>query len=86
MLRCYTVNAFTRAGAGGTPAGVDRDTAGLSAAHIAAECERSLARLQLDTIDIYYAHKPDENGVPLKERPAELIVQVRLWIMTESGC
>ena len=69
---------------------VERDgqvEGGLSAAHIAAECERSLARLQLDTIDIYYAHKPDENGVPLKESIgafASLIEQgkVRHWAVS----
>ena len=36
MLRCYTVNAFTRAGEGGNPAGVVRDTAGLSEAQMQA--------------------------------------------------
>jgi branched-chain amino acid aminotransferase len=40
---------------------------GLSAEHIKTECARSLARLGVDIIDIYYAHKPDEAGVPLTE-------------------
>ena len=49
---------------------VDRDgnpEGGLSAAHIQKECARSLARLGVSCIDIYYAHKPDEDGVPLTE-------------------
>lgn len=39
---------------------------GLRAAHIAAECERSLTRLGVETIDLYYAHV-DDRGTPLEE-------------------
>jgi aryl-alcohol dehydrogenase-like predicted oxidoreductase len=38
----------------------------LSAANIAAEAEASLQRLQIDVIDLYYAHFDDEN-TPLEE-------------------
>lgn len=34
---------------------------GLSAAQIQTECERSLKRLMVDTIDVYYAHVDDRN-------------------------
>ena len=69
---------------------VERDglpEGGLSAKHIHTECARSLARLQLDCIDIYYAHKPDEDGVPLTETIgafAELIAQrkVKHWAVS----
>jgi aryl-alcohol dehydrogenase-like predicted oxidoreductase len=62
---------------------VERDggvVGGLNAEHIAKECELSLERLQVDTIDLFYAHKPDEHGVPLEETVAAfaaLIEQVR---------
>lgn len=39
---------------------------GLSAAHIAREAERSLTRLGIEQIDLYYLHKPDPS-VPLDE-------------------
>ena len=39
---------------------------GLSAAEIERECEKSLKRLQTDTIDLYYAHR-DDRDTPLEE-------------------
>ena len=39
---------------------------GLSAANIAAHVDGSLARLQTDRIDLYYAHK-DDGSVPVEE-------------------
>src|SRR3954466_6917505 len=39
---------------------------GLSAANIAAHVDASLARLQTDRIDLYYAHK-DDGSVPVEE-------------------
>ena len=42
------------------------DFAGLSAANVAAAADASLARLNTDRIDLYYAHFDDE-GVPLEE-------------------
>src|SRR5690606_4556003 len=43
--------------------GVER---GLTAQQIEAECEKSLRRLQVDTIDLYYAHV-DDRITPLEE-------------------
>jgi aryl-alcohol dehydrogenase-like predicted oxidoreductase len=54
---------------------------GLSAVHVKAECRRSLVRLQVSSIDILYAHKPDEDGVPLSETIgafAELIAEKKI--------
>ncbi len=39
---------------------------GLSRAEIERECEKSLRRLQTDTIDVYYAHR-DDRQTPLEE-------------------
>ncbi len=39
---------------------------GLSAAEIERECEKSLRRLQTDTLDLYYAHR-DDGQTPLEE-------------------
>ncbi|MFC1462740.1 aldo/keto reductase [Verrucomicrobiota bacterium] len=39
---------------------------GLSAAKIEAECEKSLKRMGIDTIDLYYAHH-DDKATPLEE-------------------
>ncbi len=39
---------------------------GLTAEQIVTECERSLKRLDIETIDLYYAHKDDES-TPLEE-------------------
>ena len=43
--------------------GVER---GLQAQQIATECEKSLKRLGIDTIDLYYAHRDDRN-TPVEE-------------------
>src|SRR5437763_447405 len=39
---------------------------GLSAAEIERECEKSLRRLQTDTLDLYYAHRADPD-TPIEE-------------------
>src|SRR5690606_28467025 len=51
-----------------TKVGMDMGPAGkgLGAAHVKASCDRSLARLQTDRIDLYYAHK-DDPDIPLEE-------------------
>jgi aryl-alcohol dehydrogenase-like predicted oxidoreductase len=41
-------------------------TRGLTAAQIEAECDKSLKRLGVETIDLYYAHK-DDRQTPLEE-------------------
>jgi aryl-alcohol dehydrogenase-like predicted oxidoreductase len=43
---------------------------GLSRAAIRAACERSRDRLGVERIDLYYAHVPDQGGVPLEEQVA----------------
>lgn len=52
----------TKVGAPNGPGPQDR---GLSAAHILRELDRSLKRLQTDTIDLYFIHWPDKH-VPLE--------------------
>jgi aryl-alcohol dehydrogenase-like predicted oxidoreductase len=42
----------------GHPIGPEPDDMGLSRGHITRECDRSLARLATDCIDIYYMHSP----------------------------
>ncbi len=59
---------------------------GLSREHIRRECERSLARLATDWLDLYYMHKPDES-TPIAESIetfAELIQagKVRHWALS----
>jgi hypothetical protein len=49
---------------------------GLSAAHIAEAAEASLARLGIETIDLYYAHK-DDAATPLAETLAAFDALVR---------
>ncbi|HAJ36825.1 MAG TPA: aldo/keto reductase, partial [Chloroflexi bacterium] len=44
----------------------DDVTRGLSAAQIEAECDKSLRRMGIDTIDLYYAHVDDRN-TPMHE-------------------
>ena len=44
----------------GAPVGPGPDERGLSAAHILQQLERSLQRLQTDTIDLYIIHWPDK--------------------------
>lgn len=56
---------------------------GLSRKHIIRECERSLKRLGIDRIDLYYMHKPDP-GVSMEEsiEAFDLLVQegkIKYW-------
>ena len=46
--------------------GPEPDDGGLSRTHILRECDRSLARLATDWIDLYYMHKPDPD-TPIEE-------------------
>lgn len=50
----------------GLPIGPGAEDRGLRRPHIQRECERSLARLRTDWIDIYYMHRPDPD-TPLEE-------------------
>ena len=50
----------------GMAIGPTPDDEGLSPAHVARECDRSLGRLGIDTIDLYYMHKPDPS-VPVAD-------------------
>jgi aryl-alcohol dehydrogenase-like predicted oxidoreductase len=50
----------------GMKIGPGDDDQGLSRAHILREVDRSLSRLQCETIDLYYMHKPDIN-TPIEE-------------------
>ena len=50
----------------GMKIGPGDDDQGLSRTHILREADRSLARLQCETIDLYYMHKPDPN-IPMEE-------------------
>lgn len=45
----------------GMKIGQGDDDQGLSRTHILREADRSLTRLQCETIDLYYMHKPDPN-------------------------
>jgi aryl-alcohol dehydrogenase-like predicted oxidoreductase len=49
-----------------TKLGMGEDPPGLSAEAVERGAERSLERLQIDTIDLYYAHQ-DDPGTPLEE-------------------
>jgi aryl-alcohol dehydrogenase-like predicted oxidoreductase len=49
-----------------TKVGMSRERSGLSSETIRAGIDASLARLQLETVDIYYAHQDDPN-TPLEE-------------------
>src|SRR4051794_24254502 len=40
---------------------------GLAPGLIAEACDASLKRLGIDTIDLYYQHKDDDDGVPLED-------------------
>jgi aryl-alcohol dehydrogenase-like predicted oxidoreductase len=54
-----------------TPAaGLDTPREGLSPAAIREASERSRERLGVERIDLYYAHVPDQTGVPLDEQVA----------------
>ena len=60
----------------GAPVGPGPDDRGLSAAHIVQQAERSLKRLQTDTIDLYWIHWPDKK-VALQETLTALDQLVR---------
>ena len=49
----------------GSPLPANGGTRSLDPEHILSECAGSRERLGMETIDIYYAHWPDDNGVPL---------------------
>lgn len=51
-------------------ADLDAPREGLSRAAIREASERSRERLGVERIDLYYAHVPDQNGVPLHEQVA----------------
>ena len=50
----------------GSPLPVNGGTLSLAPEHILSECDGSRERLGVDQIDIYYAHWPDGNGVPVE--------------------
>lgn len=71
---------------------------GLSARQIAAECEKSLRRMGIETIDLYYAHVDDRN-TPMEEtlESFNLLVKAgkvrylgasnfRAWRLEEARC
>lgn len=45
----------------------------LDPASIRRECEASLRRLGVDTIDLYQFHRPDETGVPVEDSWGEMV-------------
>ena len=49
----------------GSPLPANGGTQSLAPDHILSECDGSLERLGVDSIDIYYAHWPDDTGVPM---------------------
>ena len=51
----------------GSPLPANGGTLSLAPEHILSECAGSLDRLGIDQIDIYYAHWPDGNGVPMED-------------------
>jgi aryl-alcohol dehydrogenase-like predicted oxidoreductase len=53
--------------------------------HIVASCERSLASLQTDHIDLYQLHQPDPK-VPIADTLAALDELVRDGLVREIGC
>ena len=58
---------------------------GLSKHHILDECEKSLQRLQMDHIDIYFLHRPDF-GVPIEETLGALDILVRQGKIRYIAC
>ncbi|MCS7219778.1 MAG: aldo/keto reductase [Anaerolineae bacterium] len=61
--RCNRARLFLATKVGFQYAGVER---GLRASQIEAECEKSLKRLGVETIDLYYAHV-DDRKTPMEE-------------------
>jgi aryl-alcohol dehydrogenase-like predicted oxidoreductase len=60
----------------GAPVGPGPQDRGLSAVHVLREVDRSLRRLQTDTIDLYIIHWPDKQ-VPLAETLSAIDTAVR---------
>ena len=58
---------------------------GLSKHHILEACEKSLLRLQMDYVDIYFLHRADFN-VPLEETLAALDILVRQGKVRYIAC
>lgn len=56
----------------------------LAPAKVAEELEKSLARLQTDYVDLYYAHR-DDTGTPLAEMAAGFDALVRQGLVREVG-
>ncbi len=56
----------------GMKIGPNADDGGLSPAHIARECDRSLDRLGTDRFDVYYMHQPDPE-TPVAESIAAFV-------------
>ncbi len=50
----------------GNPVGPGPDDKGLGGRHIRREIDKSLSRMGIDTVDIYYLHRPDPN-TPIAE-------------------
>lgn len=74
----------------GSPLPANGGTLSLAPDHILTECDGSRERLQLETIDIYYAHWPDDNGVPVEktcEAFARLISskKIRHWAISNHS-
>jgi aryl-alcohol dehydrogenase-like predicted oxidoreductase len=67
------------------PMGDGPNDQGLSRYHVIRECEASLRRLGVDTIDVYYMHAPDY-GTPLEETLAALDDLVRQGKIRYPAC
>lgn len=68
--------------------GFDTPREGLSRAVIREASERSRERLGVDRIDLYYAHVPDQTGVPLDEQVAafgELVAEGAVGLLGLSN-
>src|SRR5262245_11456073 len=68
--------------------GFDKPREGLSRAAIREACEHSRERLGVERIDLYYAHLPDERGVPLEEQVAafgELVAEGMVGLLGWSN-
>lgn len=66
ILNDYPRESFVLATKVWAPMGEGVNDRGLSAKHLRAQCEASLRRLQMDTIDLYQCHRPDP-GTPVEE-------------------
>jgi len=86
-LQCYPRDEYVLATKGSWPIGDSPYHSGLSRKHILWACENSLARLGVEYIDIYYAHRYDPE-VPMEEIVRtfnELIYggKIRYWATSE---